>query len=256
MDNQNIDLDKTFDQMKEDSNKQNTKELNELTDTYLSAIKSFESDSVELAKKEARIYKKVSITAVLVAVLAIGALAASMPFKTVEPYVLRVDDATGYVSAVRPLKDAQSITYGEVLDKHWLSNFMVARNGYEWETVQNSFNTVKVMSTDKVFGAYSNYIQGKQSPTETFVDKKIINVKVHGVSFLPRTSTTEVLAQVQFTRSIENGRGLLATGYKPTRWTATVTFDYKAKINTEDERRLNPLGFQVTSYREDRILNK
>lgn len=227
---------------------------NKPVDQYLAQIKSFEEDRVSLAKQSAKTAWKVATGFGVLAVLAVVAIVVMMPLKQIEPFLLKVDNSTGYTNVVRPLADAKGLTYGEVLDKYWLNQFVIERNSYEWETVQNSFNTVKLMSNRKVFASYSNYITSDKSPTKIFTDKRVIRIAVQGITFLPATSKDQALAQVRFTRYIENNEGVSAIGYEPTKWTATITFDYQAPIKTEDERRLNPLGFQVTSYREDRNL--
>ncbi|OED65899.1 conjugal transfer protein TraG [Vibrio tasmaniensis ZS-17] len=223
-------------------------------DAFLNQIKSFEEDRVSLAKQSAKTAWKVAAGFGVLAMLSVVAIVVMMPLKQIEPYLLKVDNTTGYTNVVRPLTDAKGVSYGEVLDKYWLNQFVIERNSYEWETIQNSFNTVKLMSGRQVFGAYSNYIKGDSSPTKLFSDKRVIRITVEGITFLPATSKEQTLAQVRFTRYIENSEGEAALGYEPTQWTATITFDYQSSIKTEDERRLNPLGFQVTSYREDRNL--
>lgn len=231
-----------------------SKSDNKPVDVFLNQIRAFEEDRVSLAKQSAKTAWKVATGFGLLAVLSVGAIAVMMPLKHTEPYLLKVDNVTGYTDVVKPLTDAKGVSYGEVLDKYWLNQFIIERNGYEWETIQNSFNTVKLMSNRQVFGAYSYYITGDKSPTKIFSDKRVIRIDVQGITFLPATSKEQAIAQVRFTRHIENNEGVAAIGYKPTQWTATITFDYRAPIKTEDERRLNPLGFQVTSYREDRNL--
>ena len=239
------DIEKSLDSNKREIGKKNSKTDKANADKYLKEIKGFETDRVALAKQSAK-----------TAWIAVAAVLTLTPLKTVEPYLLKADSSTGRVEIVQPLSDAKGVSYDEVLDKYWLSQFTIFRNGYEWETVQNSFNTVKIMSSSKVFGAYSNYIIGEKSPTELFADKNAIKVSIEGITFLPETSKEQVLAQVQFTREIISRSGTSATGYDKTHWNATVTFDYQAEIKTEAERMVNPLGFRATSYREDRILKK
>ncbi|MCT7947691.1 virB8 family protein [Shewanella septentrionalis] len=229
---------------------------NKATDNYLAQMRGFEEDRINLAKQSAKTAWKVATGFGVVALAAVAAVAMMMPLKQVEPYLLRVDNATGHTEMVRPLADAKSITYGEVLDKYWLNRFIIERNGYEWETVQNSYNSVKLMSNRQVFGAYSGYITGANSPAKTFGENKVIKINVQGIAFLPATSKEQTLAQVRFTRIVENSEGVEAIGSQPTTWTATVTFDYNGNVKTEKERRINPLGFRVTSYREDRNLTK
>lgn len=230
--------------------------LNKPVDDYLHQIKSFEEDRIALAQNSAKTAWKIAMGFGFIALLTVITLLVMMPLKQTEPYLLKVDSATGHTGIVKPLSDAEAVTYGEVLDKHWLNQFVIARNGYDWETIQNNYNLVKIMSHPTVYGAYSNYIRGDQSPLETFADKKVIRITVKGVTILPAISETEVLAQVRFTRHIENPEGKASLGYQSTHWTATLVFDYQAVIKTEDERQLNPLGFRVKSYREDRELNQ
>ncbi|UJF17250.1 type IV secretion system protein [Vibrio sp. SS-MA-C1-2] len=248
-------LEKVLALNKQDAQKPNHKKnTKKVVDAYLSQIKAFESDRVEIAKKSAKTaWKLVSVFAVL-ASLAVAAVIMMMPLKQIEPYLLKVD-ATGYTEVVRPLSDANSVTYGEVLDKYWLRRFITERNSYEWETVQNSFNTVKLMSAQHVFAQYSNYIMSDTSPTEIFAENNNIHIVIDGITFLPKTSNEQTLAQIRFSRKIVNRDNSPALNYVDKRWMATVTFDYLATINTEDERHINPLGFRITSYREDEILD-
>jgi type IV secretion system protein VirB8 len=234
------------------SKKENVKDV----DDYLQAIHEFESDRVELAKSSAKTAWKVALASCSVTLLAVLALVLLTPLKTVEPYVVRVNNSDGSVSILRPLSDAEPITYGDVLDKYWARKFIVARNGYEWETIQDNYNVVGLMSNRVVFTAYKTYIKAPNSPVATFSDKKRIKINIQDVTFLPSASKDRTLAQVRFSRDVINRAGITAVGFEPTYWNATITLDYLTDIKTADERKINPLGFRVTSYTEDRVLKK
>lgn len=223
-------------------------------DGYLSEIRAFESDRVAMAKHSAKTAWKVAMGAGAVAILSLVAVVTMLPLKTSEPYLIKVDRSTGSTDVVHPLRDGKGASYGEVLDKYWIDQFIVARDGYEWETIQTSFNTMKLMTTPKTFGAYSQTVVGKNSLTKVFVDQKSMRIDVQDISFLPSTNGEEKLAQVRFVRHVMNNHGEDDKEYKPTYWTATLSYDYRSTIRTENERRLNPLGFRVTSYREDQII--
>lgn len=229
---------------------------NKTVDRYLKEIQSFENDRVELAKNSARTAWKVAAGAGAIAFAAVVAVAGLTPLKQTEPYLMRVDDSDGTVKILRPLNDAEPISYGAVLDKYWTRQFIYARNGYDWEVVQHNFNLVNLMGNNAVVSAYMAYIKSPNSPVETFSDKKKIKIEIQDVTFLPTKSTTQKLAQVRFSRDVQGNDGLTSVGFEPTYWNATITYDYQAKIVTADERELNPLGFRVTSYNEDRVLKK
>src|SRR5438105_1451905 len=66
------------------------------------------------------------------------------PLKTVEPYVMRIHDG-GSVTVETPLADART-TYGEEADKFFISQYVVARESYDWNLAQRSYDIVKSYS--------------------------------------------------------------------------------------------------------------
>lgn len=234
----------------------NTKAITQEANQYLQGIKAFEQDRVELAKNSAKTAWKVAAGTTITAIAAVVALAGLTPLKETQPYLVTTDSTTGITTMVKPLVDGQKVTYGEALDRYWVNTYVILRNGYVWETIQNSFDTVKLMSAPNPFATYNSYIYGEKSPTKVFKDNQHISISVKDINFLPTNSKEQKLVQVQFTRNIVSANGQPSTGYKPTHWTATMTFDYRADIKTEKQRRLNPLGFRVTSYQEDRVVLK
>lgn len=229
---------------------------NKNIDEYLAAMAGFESDRISLAKSSAKKAWQVAFGFAVIAGLSIIAVVVLAPLKTVEPYVVRVDDATGAVKILRPLVEAESITYGEVLDKYWSRKFITARNSYNWETIQDNFNLVRLMGNRTVFTTYSTSVKSLKSPVNLFSDKKRIKIDIEDVSFLPNSDDTITLAQVRFSREVINITGKTDPEYDITFWNATITFDYLAEINTADERTLNPLGYRVTSYSEERVFKQ
>lgn len=246
-------IDNVLEKNKDRESKTSDKKSRMLADRYLQEIKAFEQDRVSLAKQSAKKAWMVATGFGVLALLSILAVVGLTPLKEVEPFLVRVDNSTGHTDIMRPLADAQSLTYGEVLDSYWLRIYTTERNSYDWENVQNSYNTVKLMSNNNVFGEYSRMIKSENSPVKTFTDTRKIVVSVSDISFLPAISKDSTLAQIRFKRDVRTSDGKPVTGYKTTLWTATITFDYLAVINTDAERQLNPLGFRVTSYREDRV---
>ncbi|WP_043903282.1 VirB8/TrbF family protein, partial [Kingella kingae] len=71
--------------------------------------------------------------------LAVGAVLGLTPLKTVQPFVIRVDNNTGVTDIVTTLKNEEK-SYGEVVDKFWLAQYVRHREGYDWQTVQDTFD--------------------------------------------------------------------------------------------------------------------
>lgn len=222
-------------------------------DAFLEEIKQFEQDRVELAIQSRRTAWKVATGACVLALLLTVAVVVMMPLKTVDYRLLTINQQTGMTEIVQPLADAKRMTYGEALDKHWLNRYIITRGSYQWQTIQDALDYVKLTSRDDVFSAYNAALRAKNSPVTVFKENKKIHLKDVAISFLP-TNQDQMLAQVSFTREVLNRDDTPDINYEPTKWSATVTFDYLKDIKRENERLLNPLGFQVTSYREDKVI--
>jgi len=232
------------------------KEERKKVDDYLKGIADFEADRVELAKSSAKRAWQVAGGASVIAFLAVLAVLLLTPLKQVTPYVVRVNDADGTVTILEPLKDAEAISYGEVLDEYWSREFVYARNGYDWETIQDNFNLVNLMGNKTVVSTYATSIKSEKSPVKLFSDKRRIKIEIQDVAFLPTDSQDNILVQVRFTRDVILNNGETDPSYDVTHWNATITFDYLAEITTPDERVLNPLGYRATSYAEKRVFKQ
>jgi type IV secretion system protein VirB8 len=214
-------------------------------DAHFESVRLFESDRVNLAKKSATIAWRFAGAEGVIIMLMAFAIAMMMPLKKITPYVIRVENNTGYTDVVQPIGDAQT-TYGQELDKYWLSKFVTNRESYEWQTIQNMYESVGLMTDNKTFSEYKAIIENKEvSPLYLLKKDKKVRVRVVSVTFV------KDLAQVRFIKYVQNSDGTSATEYKPSYFISTIAYDYKKEIKTEQQRLTNPLGFRVISYRAD-----
>ena len=209
------------------------------------AVKMFETDIIESKQKKIKLLTKLTIGQGITIVLLAGALIGLTPLKTVEPFLLRVDNTTGYVDKVSPY-EVNHNSVNEAVQRYFLARFVENREGYEWFTVQTMYNFVEATANKSVFDAYKNYTLSCQSPVKVLSNKMKMLVKVNGITFLENG-----MAQIRFTKLIAEPDGKPATGYIPTKWIATVKYDFSNKVKTEEQRLLNPLGLNVISYRVD-----
>lgn len=221
------------------------KALSKEVDRYIKSIREFETDTIDGLKKSARTAWKVAIACGCLAFLAVGALIGLTPLKTVKPYVIRVDNNTGYADVATPIGDAKE-SYGQEIDKYFLAKFVINRESYDWLTIQNMHDTVNLLAANNVYSQYDNIIKNKTfSPLYMLKDDKRVLVKVVSVSFIGD------VAQVRFVKYVQNRDGTKAPEFAPSSWLATITYDYQKNITLEKNRIINPLGFQATSYRVD-----
>src|SRR5690606_906045 len=104
-------------------------------------FRSAESWAGDRARTNARSYRLVSIcagVAASIALLEAIALVILLPLKTVEPYTILVDRQTGQVQALNPLK-TQSITPDAALVQSFLMQYVIAREGFNFDLVQENY---------------------------------------------------------------------------------------------------------------------
>ncbi|MBI0006991.1 type IV secretion system protein [Gilliamella sp. W8126] len=237
-------LDEKYDENIQLSSKEN-REAKSRTKKHFEQVTRFENDRILFHKKMAKIGIAFGFGGVLIGLASVIAVALLTPLKRVEPFAIRVDNNTGYTDIVKPLKDANETTYGEELDKYWLARFIVERESYDWQLAQTSYDAVKLMTSPTLFSEYHNYITSPVSPVNLFSQNKKIKVQILSVAFVRQ------IGQVRFSKQVLNQNGEPDMTIPTTYWQATVSYDYKHKIELEQDRRVNPLGFQVTGYRVD-----
>lgn len=202
------------------------------------------SKSALLAKSERRAWMIAGASVVLAVCLAI-ALASIFPLKETEPYLVRVDNATGVTDVVSLLRE-QVVDYEDIQDKYWIGMFIKAREGYNWYTLQKDYDLVALLAARPVAIEYAKLFQGQNALDETWKNKYRAEINILTIS--PNGNGSASIRFVKSVNVVETG----AEYQKPSTWIATINYEYRAtdKIK-ESERLINPFGFTVVSYRVD-----
>ncbi|MFL0357751.1 virB8 family protein [Erythrobacter sp. GH1-10] len=186
----------------------------------------------------------VAIIAALVALIEALALVFLIPLKTVEPYTLLVDRQTGNVEALAPL-DTQVIEPDAALTRSFLVQYVIARESFTQDALQDDYRKVSLWSANDVRARYQREMVANNplSPLAYLPSSAQIKTKVKSVSNLG-----EGRSMVRFTTSrIDPG----AAPQPAQHWVAIVSYEFSAAEMSEADRYINPLGFQVKSYRRD-----
>lgn len=207
--------------------------------------KKFHQSDIERTKKVTKIAWYVAGGSMILTGLAVGAVLGLTPLKTVQPFVIRVDNNTGATDIVTTMKK-QEKSYGEVMDKFWLAQYVRYREGYDWQTVQDTFDATNLLSSQQEQAQFSKiYKDNPQAPHKVLRDTAKVVVKVNAIAFVGN------MAQVRFDKIVVplNKSDVQPA---PQRYIATIAYEYKNAGMQDEDRLINPLGFQVTSYRVDR----
>jgi type IV secretion system protein VirB8 len=216
----------------------------EALDAYYAEAASWNRDRVQATQSSKRIAWWIAGIAAAIALLEAIALVLLTPLKTVEPYTLMVDRTTGYVQALKPLDQAK-IAPDSALTQSFLVQYVIGREGFDIATLNANYRKVALFSADK---ARSSYLQTMQvsnpaSPLSIYPRSTTVDVRVKSVSPI---GPNAALVRFETVRSDAGAQPQPAAS-----WVAVIKYRYSREPMNLDDRFVNPLGFQVVSYRKD-----
>ena len=211
--------------------------------SYLEESRGLERDYMAEVLRSRQVAWYLAIGSSSLLAVALLALLFLTPLKTDTPYVLRVDNATGHVEVLTTLRESES-SYGEVVDSYFLNQYVLNREGYDYNTIQNAYNTTALLSDPEVQREYYAIFEGAQARDTVLKDRAKIAVQIRSITPTPETGT----AVVRFSTQLKHSNGSIEPLQN---WIATTSYTYKDATMSSVDRRINPLGFQITSYRID-----
>lgn len=209
---------------------------------YFKEAKSWDSDRINELKKSRRLAWYVAGSAVAVAVMLSGALLTLIPLHTIEPYVVRVDSSTGIVDQVVKIRDARS-SYDEVMSKYFLRRLVTLRETYTRAQLESNYKQAMLFTAPKARAELKQAFsfENPNGPYKRYGELGTAKLQFKNISFISPN-----VAQVRYVR-IDQKSGAETASH----WVATIEFRYVSQPASEEARGINPLGFQVTNYRND-----
>lgn len=188
-----------------------------------------------------------SLAGIIFSVLSVVQITTS---KTIEPFVIEIEEKTGITNVIRPLQQ-EKYAYDEVLRKYFLTQYITARETYNFKTFENNyFKVVRLLSNSQANNAFRRDVAANNpdSPVRLGTTSQRM-IKIKSMTFLQQVKgQVGFTAQIRFKSEDSNENGeIYATKHK----VATINFTFTDLALTEDERAINPLGFQVIGYRVD-----
>jgi type IV secretion system protein VirB8 len=199
-----------------------------------SKIKSWYSNRYQIVVVQRNIlllFTLISMFSVAVAVIFVKNVMSS---KSLEPYVIEVEEKTGIATVVDQLT-AQNFTGDQMIRKYFINAFIHAASGYDPKTYKQDVEKVRLFSVQGVYSDFRNRINARELGTDSLID-----VRIKSVQFTDGNN-----AQIRIMRQISDG----SSDVKIKDEIITFGFYFVPEMNlTMEERLINPLGFQVNKY--------
>ncbi len=146
------------------------------------------------------------------------------------------------MQALKPV-DAQLVSADRALTQSFLVQYVIAREGFDRDTVQSDYRKVGLWSTGRARGDYVALMQATNpdSPLNRYPRNAIVDVVVKSVT--PMSAST---AMVRYDIRRRDAGGQLQPAQS---WMAVIHYRYSGEPMQVADRFVNPLGFQVERYR-------
>ena len=212
-------------------------------DTPLAETRNWYSDRYEFVVVQRNMLFFVTIVALLGvagAVFAVSELASS---KTVEPYIIEVEERTGITTLVNQ-NSVDHYSKDEAVKRYFVWRYINSRENYSVADYEYNYGqVVRLMSSGDVYQKFYRFISGDAPDSPTVLGRiSEKHIKLKSLTFL-----TPQKAQVRI--AVEQTK----VGAPTVVYNRIITMDFvfaDMSLSTE-ERFINPLGFQVTDYRVD-----
>lgn len=215
---------------------------------YYAEAASWDADRVASERRSARIAWWVAAAGWTSTIAVAFALMLLMPLKRVEPFVIRVDNATGLVDVVPVYVGKAPIP--EVVTRYFLDHYVTVCERFDFATAESdyqecgSFHSAK--RNQEWYAAWNR--TNPASPLNLYKDGTTVRAQVTSVSFFTRADGVTDLAQVRYFKAKRQaGSAEEARTY----WIASVRYTYSTPSTDPSVRRWNPLGFKIVDFRTE-----
>lgn len=216
----------------------------------IEANRAWELDRALMLQRSERRGWIVGGVGVLIAIISALAVLAHGALHQVVGIPIVVDKTTGETTIQQRLS-VETIPPMEALDKHNLSVFVRAREGYSWWFLQRDFDQVSRMAIPTVFADYNRQFEGQDALQKKLAGAEEWRINVVGVRLAPSGRRGNAgIASISYEKVVHlTDRNIPDV---TTRHVASVVYEYQPKVLAkEKDRNENPLGFVVTAYRSD-----
>ncbi|MDX2096068.1 MAG: type IV secretion system protein [Alphaproteobacteria bacterium] len=195
----------------------------------------------------------IAAASLLVAVIAAFAVFRLAPLKSVQPYLIQIDEKTGITQRVQPIT-RRDYAADQGVDRYFTATYLRLRESYNISVLRYNYNVLRLMSTAEVFRRARAQLDpnNPESLAKRLGTYGQRDVKIRSMVYVTNpgerrnadtVTTSKILqARITTTESMPNQPD------KSSLWIVTVTFEYADLSLNQEEQLLNPLGYTVTSY--------
>lgn len=210
-------------------------------DNDIQRVKNWYEEKHESIKVQRNLLFVILVILLCLSIVSVMVVAYVVNTKRFDPFVIQIDDVTGVAKVVNPLS-ADYLNGNDELAKYFIKKYVSARETYnpvDFDTVAK--NTVRLLSSNSIYWGYRGYIRNEENnPAIKYGQKNTTYMVVKSWSKL---ANNKYILRFSLNETAQNR----LVHHK----IAVVEFKYLAMELNEQDRDVNPIGFQVIGYRVD-----
>ena len=203
--------------------------------------KNWYKDRYQYVLVQRKLLTVITVTSLICTLATVVVISQLTPLKSIEPYVIQVDQKSGITQTVDPLT-VKELTANEAVNNYFIVMYIRAREAYSMTDLAKSYNLVRIMSESRK--VYPQFV-AEADPNNP--KSNAARLGTYGERTTRIKSITYLNPQLVQVRLLFEERG----GNPPQHKLVLLAFEYVKMSLTIEERYLNPLGFRVTDYRVD-----
>ncbi len=204
-------------------------------------LRSWYSNKYQLILLQKKVLSFFCILAMVTVVIAVIFVKKFTESKSFEPYVIEFEEKTGVLNVVKNLNQSE-LTANEAIKNFYLYSFLEVGEGYNYVTYNEDRKKLALFTSNQVYRQlYDKYsIRNEESIVNTLKSNGKLTIKVKSIVYL-----TPNIASIRFVIYNTAPNRIYP---KEKHRIANIQFKFSDMKMTQEERFLNPLGFQVVSY--------
>ena len=159
--------------------------------------------------------------------------------RSTEPYLIEVDKQTGILTTVES-QTKKEYTAQEVIKEYFIVNYVYSRETYSPTDKERNDDNVRIFSAPKVYKTYQSEISKIRSDIAAVGPNAVAYIRIGSISYL-----TPNRVQIKFSRDVKSPDTDKIVTRK---YLGILSFEFLDLQMSLEDRRQNPLGFQVSSY--------
>ncbi len=215
--------------------------------------KHWYQDKYQHVLAQRNIMALIALVALFTAAVSVFAVMRLAPLKSVDPYLIQIEEKTGVTQFIKPLS-REAYTANDAVDKYFTAQYIRLREGYNYNILSYNYNVVKLLSSANVWLPFwrtqnpklegSNAMRLGQYGRREIKIRSMVYLKNPTQPGQKTVASTEKTLQANVTITESTPNAMPAEK----RYIITITFDYGDRDLNTDDQLLNPLGYYVTNY--------